>query len=86
MLDPIKAIESTGEIVEELEGSLANLRDELRRIEREWRQLGRYGAQRSDHAAKLLGSIRSDLQGIASFANAVDQQIAEMESAPFVEA
>ena len=83
MLDPIKAIESTGGIVDELQLHVGNLAEQLEEIAAQWKQLGKHGAQRADHASVLLQSIRPHLQSIASFASDVDSQLAELKANPF---
>ena len=83
MLNPIKAIESTGGIVDELQMNVGNLAEQLEEIATQWKQLGQHGAQRADHASKLLQAIRPHLQAIASFASDVDSQLAELKANPF---
>lgn len=78
--------------IEKLPGLLAKLDQYREAIARQsaecaasWQQLGRIGAQREDHAAKLLANVGAEMESLRRFAEIVVTQIADLQANPFAE-
>jgi len=84
-MSPSKAIASLDNLVGEFAKLVEELREEGRKAKERWDALGRFGGQRDDHAAALLGDVRHVLGSIRSHAAVCVDQIDKMQADPFAE-
>lgn len=77
-MTPEEAIATLPDLVAEANRRLNLIRSEANALTGQWESLGRFGAQRADHAAKLLGNLRPLVRDLARYASACEAQIAAM--------
>ncbi len=84
-LDTVEALEGAEQLVGRLREKLDRVNNTVRTAQERWKQLGRVGGQREDHAAGLLNPVRMELEGLIRFATAVERQLKDIEDHPFGE-
>lgn len=84
-MTPERAIANLPDLLTRLDHLRTALAREVASIEAQWRQLGRVGGQRSDHAAALLGSMAPHLQELEIFTHNCLEVIQFMQTSPFAE-
>jgi hypothetical protein len=74
-MSPCKAIETLDRLVGQLQEHLDHVRKETQDAQEQWRQLGRIGGQREDHAAALLRSPWAALDRLQELAAQAGTQL-----------
>jgi len=77
------AIDTAGDLVSKVADMTAELNREVIAVQTQWAQLGKMGAQREDHGAALLKSIRAHIHALDTFCGNVDTQLGELIADPF---
>ena len=82
-MDPEEMIGKLNDLADIVDVLASKVRNQTRLISGRWTRLGNIGAQRADHAAKLMTELIDPLRQMQDFADIAIMQIKEMSSNPF---
>jgi hypothetical protein len=83
MTDPIEALESLDDLMNEVAGRVMRVHVAVGAAKSQWAGLGLAGGQRADHAASLLREVGAELGALSRFARDCGLQIQAMQDDPF---
>jgi hypothetical protein len=81
-----QAIEGVEALAKRVDDKATILRNAAKLAAEQWKGLRNAGGAREDHAATLLGTLRSELDNLPEFCQVCSEQIAEIEADPFGDA
>ena len=82
-MDPEEMIGKLDDLADIVDVLASKVRSKTNNVSYQWMRLGNIGAQRADHAAKLMTDLLEPLREMREFAENAQQQIQDMHRNPF---